>query len=199
MKYIALDIETSDLHANPNNVLTLSLVADTDPTILPEFLPCLNLLFVHPVYSSGDIAMAMNQHILVARALGSGTNDGQMIALTSSHIVTEAKKLLYNSNIAVNWTDAMVMIRKFLESVGGIKTLAGKNVGSFDMQFLPDEMKNLFNYRILDTGSMYVTKDDRRIPTQDECLRRAGLEDTVSHDAYGDNLQTVKLIRNFWK
>jgi hypothetical protein len=79
-----------------------------------------------------------------------------------------------------------------------VRILAGKNVASFDLQFMPPVIKKLFGSRVLDTGNMYVRYDDVKIPDQGECLRRAGLNHLVAHDAYEDNLQTIQLIRNFF-
>lgn len=194
MKYIALDIETSDLVPHPNNVLTLSLVADIDQAFPIDELPSLNLLFLHKLNSTSDFALTMNRDIFMARALATGVNPGYASAMFD---IDAAQCILSEYKLVGSWDEAYSMIKDFI-SEHGTKTLAGKNVASFDLQFLPVEVKRRFGHRCLDPGSMYVRYDDAKIPDQSECLKRAGMPSLVTHDAYEDNIQTIQLIRNYF-
>ena len=76
--------------------------------------------------------------------------------------------------------------------------LAGKNVGSFDLQFLkrlPDAHKIRFAHRCYDPGSLFATNADIEPPSLETCLSRAGLEPTELHTAYGDALDVLRVLR----
>lgn len=192
MRYIALDLETSDLMPHPNNVLTLSMVADIDQAIPTDELPCLNLLFLHSPHTTSDVALVMNRDIFLARALCSDRSNVQ-----SMFNIDIAQCILDTYKVVDNWQDAYSLITRFVGE-SRTKMLAGKNVGAFDLQFLPAPMKKLFGHRILDPGSMYVRYDDKKVPNQATCLIRAGYDELVTHDAYEDNIQTINLIRNIF-
>jgi len=194
IQYVALDIETSDLVPHPNNVLTLSLVVDPDDAIPTNELPCLNLLFLHKPSTTSDFALSMNRDIFMARALVSGSDPWYAASMFDIEI---AQDILADYKVVSGWDEAIPMVKSFI-SQHGVKTLAGKNVASFDLQFMPPVIKKLFSSRVLDTGNMYVRYDDTRIPDQGECLRRARLNHLITHDAYEDNIQTVLLIRNYF-
>lgn len=76
---------------------------------------------------------------------------------------------------------------------------AGKNFGSFDLQFLKhktDFLKHInVRSRILDPGILYVNNNDESIPGMSECKKRAGLNEEVSHNAMDDAFDVVNLIR----
>lgn len=194
MKYVALDIETSDLVPHPNNVLTLSLVADIDQGLPIKELPCLNLLFLQQPESTSDFALAMNKDIFIARAIATGTTADRAKSMFD---IDAAQCILSEYKCVLDWHEAYPLIKDFVAQ-HGTKTLAGKNVASFDLQFMPMQVKKLFGHRCLDPGSMYVRYDDAKIPDQSECLKRAGLPSLVTHDAYKDNIQTIRLIRNYF-
>jgi hypothetical protein len=194
IKYTVLDIETSDLIQHPNNVLTLSLVADVDTALPLDELPYLNLLFLHKPKSTSDFALTMNRDIFMARALATGVNPGYA---SSMFDIDAAQTILSEYKLVNNWDAAYPIIKDFVTQYK-IKTLAGKNVASFDLHFMPADVKQLFGHRCLDPGSMYVRYDDVKIPDQSECLKRAGLPSLVTHDAYEDNIQVIKLIRNYF-
>lgn len=77
-------------------------------------------------------------------------------------------------------------------------TVAGKNFGSFDLQFLkklPDwDIK--IDHRIIDVGNLYWwPREDTKLPTLETCMVRAGIPGLVTHNALEDAKIVMQLIR----
>jgi hypothetical protein len=83
------------------------------------------------------------------------------------------------------------------EHFGSSKIVAtGKNVSGFDLQFLPIELKDRFCHRVLDPGSMFVDWENDEVPPgMPLCKLRAGIEGLVTHNAYEDALDVIRLLR----
>jgi hypothetical protein len=78
--------------------------------------------------------------------------------------------------------------------------VAGKNYANFDLRFLeklPGWSRIKFDHRIIDVGNLYwEPKDDGpHLPDLSKCLKRAGLNPLVSHNAIADAIQVIQLIR----
>lgn len=83
--------------------------------------------------------------------------------------------------------------RRWLETRVTIPvTVAGKNFGSFDLQFLkslPGFRDDVFKYRYLDVGSkLFDPKFDLEIPGLNNCMLRTGIPSAVAHTAMEDAL-----------
>lgn len=79
-------------------------------------------------------------------------------------------------------------------------TVAGKNVASFDLPFIRACIPNWddcikISSRVIDPAFSFLRPGDRRLPSLDECLRHNGFGYTSSHDALGDALDIVRLVR----
>jgi hypothetical protein len=84
--------------------------------------------------------------------------------------------------------------------LSGAINIAGKNYSVFDKLFLDqlpgwkNEIK--FERRFLDPSILFVDwKNDKRLPSLDECLNRAGVPTQVTHDALQDAIDTLLCIR----
>ncbi len=81
-------------------------------------------------------------------------------------------------------------------------TVAGKNFAAFDLQFL----KKLpgwnikVGHRFIDPGMLYWKPDidGDQLPNLQTCMKRAGIQGTVSHTALEDANMVLKLIKR-WK
>lgn len=81
-------------------------------------------------------------------------------------------------------------------------TLCGKNVGSFDINFLKDtfqfrqHLAPLLNHAVLDVGPMFMLPDDEYVPKLATCMERAGMTNrVVTHRAVEDARIVMELIR----
>ena len=87
---------------------------------------------------------------------------------------------------------------------GADLTMAGKNIGVFDLGFL----KELPGYgtlvraepAMLDPAVFYLNwRKDSRLPSMSICKARAGLGREVAHQALADALDVVRLLRPFYE
>lgn len=134
--YLSIDIETTGLKPECHQVLEVAAVLDWDRPLMdcPTF---------HMIVDPGDIvgtpyALAMNAELLRAIADGDGV-----------------RPLTFTDRFH-DWLMCNGV------SPDNKVTLLGKNVASFDWQFLrrmPSFPTACVNYRFLDIGSLYATRD----------------------------------------
>jgi DNA polymerase III epsilon subunit-like protein len=103
-----------------------------------------------------------------------------------------------NTVIPPCFTNKLVEFLNNAEVNTGKLNIAGKNFSSFDAKFLEKyyafktAILDRARHRVLDIGSMYVTKGDSFIPDLKHCLERAGLNNEVPHTAVEDAVLVVK-------
>ncbi len=183
MKILSLDLETSSLEPHTDNILMLSgVVEDLNDSKLLGQLPQFTVFIRRQVVTGQPYALAMNKWIL--------------------DIISGKKKTPKGFEV-IEPSQLCFRFENFIHDNFGYEvkaTLAGKNVGVFDLQFLPKSMQNLFNRRVLDVGTLWLDPAvDDEIPNIKTCLKRAGLPEKVTHHAYEDALQTISLIRAWQK
>lgn len=203
MKYISFDIETFDLEPHPNNVISFAMVvADTDVNENPKNLPHIHVLLGGKPYSTSNVALMMNSWLFAARAIAEGSKPDYLRRLIPEESLDKATNAKFTHFVkdSLNSDEAVKIFTDFVTEHFGSKrpSLAGKNVASFDYQFLPKPLKSLFAHRMLDPGSRLLKKEDEKIPDQAECCRRVGIDDTVTHDALGDARQVVEIFNRIF-
>jgi DNA polymerase III epsilon subunit-like protein len=85
--------------------------------------------------------------------------------------------------------------------------LGGKNIGSFDLQFLramEDTLAKMVKHRAIDLGNLFHWHTDEELPTLDECLKRGkslGINTTheVTHTALDDAMVCAQLYCGLMK
>jgi hypothetical protein len=182
MKYVSLDIETTDLVPNPKNILMVSLVIeDTKKSnIDAKDLPHFTCFVKQPEPISGSsYALAMNHWILDILS-GRNKNPPYPVLGPGWHI---AAKEFLNLHLGT---------KKFIA--------AGKNVAGFDLQFMPPEFKALFAYRTIDPSMLYIDWGfDVYPPDLKDCKLRAGLGQEVAHDVREDAMDVIRLLRKSYR
>lgn len=178
MRYAAIDIETSGLDPDRHQVLELACVVDADWSTPVEALPTFRALV-----SSGDVmgdprALVMNADLLRELADAPRTTlDGCLIDLSGfldEHFPDRHEK-------------------------GRGVTVAGKNFGAFDLQFL--KRSGLWqavraHHRFIDAGNLWWNPaEDACLPNLAECVARAGLKSRKGHSAVEDCRSVVELVR----
>lgn len=80
-------------------------------------------------------------------------------------------------------------------------TAAGKNFGTFDLQFLKRlefwTQHFYVRHRIIDVGSMFFEIGDDALPDLDVCASRGKINQSVTHEGMNDAEMVIKLIRKF--
>lgn len=180
MNYISIDIETTGLDPELDQVLSIAAVLDTtelrDLTVTE--LPFFHRMIRHDRYHGNPIALAMNAELL--RKIGEA-GEGHLTLRTDEVFDTFCLFLREHE-----WTGMRIVA-------------AGKNFASFDRQFLNRldwRFKRLFHHRSLDPGSMFVNSGDEVPPSTEECGNRANLaKNDKPHDALEDARFVVRLVR----
>ena len=103
-------------------------------------------------------------------------------------------------NDLVDWLRVNNMLSR------GHITVAGKNFGSFDLQFLKrltrnEQLTSIIRHRNIDPGNLYwvPNQDGASLPNLKTCLERAGIDEVVDHTAVDDARQVIKLIRHYFE
>ena len=182
MKYISIDTETTGLDPDKCQVIEFGAVIDdlSDPKPIKD-LPKFQCYIRYPEYKGSAFALQMNQKILHTLAI-----DSEEDPICDAEDVAE-------------YFEGFLFENGYVESDKIIP--AGKNFASFDWPFIKDfplyinKMKIRFDHRMLDPMSMYITKDDIYPPDTSECLKRAGLNTHVAHNAIDDACDVIRLIR----
>lgn len=181
MKYLAVDIETTGLLPIVNSILEVVMVADINEVIAPGCLPSLRFLFKKDSYFVQPYAASLHQRLWTEIA-----ND----AVTPGTIVVKEVKEM--------WPHVDKFVEQNFEGQKRI-TIAGKNFGNFDAQFLKP-LPKYFTHRFLDPAIMFLDPDkDYAIPDMTECCKRAVTTPTDLHTAYGDCIDIIKLTRCAFK
>jgi len=179
MVYASIDIETTGLDPDHDQVLQIAAVIDGPAyyTRRVDELPAFNMLVRRDRVSGDPFALAMNADLL--RRISEHNKCLSLPQEVGEKLATFLSGYLDNGRI----------------------TAAGKNFASFDRQFLrrmAPEAIALIHHRSIDPGTMYATPEDRCPPSTEECLKRAGLSLPVTHDALADARLIVRLIRTKW-
>ena len=175
--YLSIDIETTGLKPECHQVLEVAAVLDWDRPLMecPTF---------HSVINPGDMmsgspyALAMNADLL--RQISRG----------------DCEKPLSFTDRFTNWLQSNGV------SMDNKVTLLGKNVGTFDWQFLrrmPSFPTAYVNYRFLDVGSLYATREG--ISGQDALADALAEELDIPgqpHEALYDARVSLALARAKW-
>lgn len=170
LTYASIDIETTGLDPQQNQMLQISAVVDNDRSIPIGQLPSYTTIIKWDMIVGNPVALAMNTKLIERISNGEGLPPQQ----------------------------AIEGLRDFLKPFATPKIVAaGKNFGSFDRQFLKiTGIDPMFHYRSLDPAMLYLLPEDTVPPSLSECLKRAGMPSEVTHNALVDAQQVIALLRN---
>lgn len=179
MKYLSIDIETTGLDPVEHKIIEFGcLIEDTTkPQIPVSELPHYGCIIRQSCVGNPE-ALAMNSEIFEMMA-DWGVSQGAFL------------------RDFMLWCK-MNEVPK--DSEGRYRIVAaGKNFGSFDLQFLNNMpgFKSIFNisHRALDPSILYIQPTDEELPSLQTCLDRAGIAKTVTHNALGDASDVIHLLR----
>jgi hypothetical protein len=190
MRYVSLDLETTGGHAERHQILELAAVIEDTRRPLPlAELPAFRRVVRHPEYLGTAGALALNAGLMAELA----RKEPNPELCLPHELVPQLRKFLLEHGFKVDKQDCMVA------------TLAGKNIGSFDVPFLRQlpGWGTLVRHEpaLLDPAAFYLNwHKDTRLPTMSICKARAHFPDTtVAHQALADALDVVQLLRPFYE
>jgi len=193
LKYVVIDIETSGIDPENNQILEFGAVIEDSANPLPiEELPKFKCIVRHDSYTGSAFAINMNKRIFDILAKFEGAKnyeDGKKIAEEHNILTPGAMCVSFLNWVKENGIDNTINI-------------AGKNFAVFDKVFLEqlltwrEDITYLCERRYLDPSMLYVDwKTDKKLPSLDECLKRAGINRQVTHDALQDAIDTLLCFR----
>ena len=198
--YVSIDTETTGLDPETCQILEVGAVIDdwTTPfALLPKFRCYVN----NGAIAGQPYALSMHPKILRAIATGRTEFSGHQHNENGGWREDEEVPIYHAGRVAYIFEEWLRSNR--LQPSSKKLTVAGKNYGAFDHQFLkrlPQFTEYIkMQHRFIDPGNLYYDPSiDDGPPDTKECMVRAGIEGEVSHTAVEDAMTVVKLIR-YWE
>lgn len=184
MKYVSIDLETTGLDPETCQIIEFGAVVDdlSNPKPINQ-LPTFHAYICQNNYIGEPYALSMHPKIF-----------RRIAEREQGYLYVSPEKLGY-------------VFKEFLIGIGFEEkydkvtiTAAGKNFASFDNLFLRKyssfskhvQIRN----RVIDPSVLYMTVLDEKLPSLEECKKRAKQAITaVSHEALTDAFDVVSLIR----
>ncbi|MDJ0364420.1 hypothetical protein QMK33_04595 [Hymenobacter sp. H14-R3] len=193
MRYVSLDLETSGSDPIRHQVLELAAVVEdtrrTATTPLAE-LPAFRRALRYRELTGTPGALALNARLLVELADKTKADAPDICA--PAEVLPQLREFLLANGFKPDKKDCVSF------------TIAGKNVGTFDVLFL----RQLPGWgtlvrsepAVLDPAAFYLNwHKDSRLPSMLICQARLGdPEPHVAHEALADALEVVRLLRPFY-
>jgi len=190
MRYVSLDLETSGSNPQRHQILELAAVVEDSRHPLPlAELPAFRRVVRHPEYVGTAGALALNARLL--QELAQKEPNPELCA--PEELLPQLRAFLLAQGFRPDVKDCVSV------------TMAGKNIGVFDLGFL----KQLPGYgtlvraepAMLDPAAFYLNwHKDSRLPSMRICKARARFDDReVAHEALADALDVVRLLRPFYQ
>ena len=223
MKYVSIDIETTGLDPERNDILSVGLIIeDTENKLSFEEIPKLHIAIKHQEVTGSLFAINMNKELIgeISRYQSAKTQDEKNDLVNHTGIqfldkddVVESIFAFFHINgitsINSNESNPMKnvngkMIPMLTSKMKPVSiTVAGKNFGTFDKLFLERlprwQQAIRVKQRMIDPGILFVDwKSDDSLPSLEECKKRGNIEGVVTHDALEDAWDVILLLRKFY-
>ena len=190
MRYISLDLETSGSNPRRHQILELAAVVEDSRHAVPlADLPAFRRVVRHAEYVGTAGAIALNARLFQELAQPEPNPE----LCPPEELLPQLRAFLLAQGFRPDKHDCVSV------------TMAGKNIGVFDLGFL----KELPGYgtllraepAMLDPAAFYLNwRKDSRLPTMSICKARARFDDReVAHEALADALDVVRLLRPFYE
>lgn len=189
MRYLSLDIETTDIIPSKGQILQIGcVVADTNGEIIDTF----------------EVSIIPNKGRIKGNLFALNMNRDLILDLSEKQLDYKAG-INPSNKYAIGVENAIIMLGRFCSKhfPNDQKIpVAGKNVGTFDIPWLEHHRGSyelpVFSRRYLDVGPMFVEHYDKELPNLQQCMERAGASGEVTHNALKDALDVVSCITNYF-
>lgn len=202
MIYCSIDIETTGLDTENNQILSIGVVVEDTRLKLPwDEIPKFNAIVLQRQINGSPRALSMNEGIikLMGDYLEGDDETKELLSQKSPYlfleegdVAKELHKFLMRNYESPTSTKAYALIN-----------VAGKNFGSFDLQFLkrlPWWQKLIrVRQRIIDPAILCCKWDeDDALPGLNTCKERMNIDGTVTHTAIDDAWDVITVLRKFY-
>ena len=225
MKYISIDIETTGLDSEFNQILSIGAVIEDTLNQLPfEDLPKFHAVIKRESVYGSIFALNLNKDLIQAmKDYSEAKTDELKQEIEESfgakfyhedEVVEALYQFCYRNGLVDLDPSFLYKQMKVVDGIAYpilgsnmVKTYlncAGKNFAGFDKKFLEKlpRWKQVFSIRsrVLDPGILFVDWiNDESIPSLDECKKRAGIDGVVTHNAVEDAMDVVMLLRKCYE
>jgi DNA polymerase III epsilon subunit-like protein len=221
MKYVSIDIETTGLDPDNDQVLSIgAVIEDTENSGFFEEVPKFHGVIKRNSIKGGLYAINLNRDLLetlnqymtakdqyekdyISQKTGMKFYDEEEIVeefyyWLAANGMVDLSKAIGHGYVTTSTGKMIPAITRGTQAV--YINAAGKNFGTFDKLFLErlPRWKQLIKVRqrIIDPSILYVDwTNDESLPSMSECKVRAGLDGHVSHNALEDAWDVVMLMR----
>lgn len=194
MKYVAVDVETTGLDRENDQIVEFAAVFDTlGSKTLINNLPIFHTYVSHDRYQGSAFAINMN-----AKAF-------EVLAKPClDDVITPIEELAKRFWTWINFQYAKhgLELTEFVKGKDLDKAklvIAGKNYAAFDAHFIDriPEWGTFFkpHHRTIDPAALFLDAEDKVPPDLSTCLKRAGFEGVVKHTAAADAYDVIRLLR----
>jgi len=211
MKYVSIDIETSGLNPETNDVLSIgAIIEDTSKKLPFEQIPKFNAIVLQHTIQGSPRAITMNKDVIsmIGEYL-EGKDDVREILNSNSgykfyeeeEVVKKFYEFLWVNGYGDGVLNQLLVTSKIDSNLKPITlNVAGKNFGTFDKLFLEELplWKKLIRtrQRVIDPSILFVDwSEDNALPSLSKCKERAGVGGIVTHNALEDAWDVVELLR----
>ena len=185
MKYISIDIETTGLNPETCNIIEFGAILDDTEKLDPlDKLATFHCYILPPekTYTGEPYALSMHPEKfkrIATRTKGFDYWSGSKLGFGFKTFLLENGYSLEEDRVHIN--------------------VAGKNFGTFDLQFLKKLdgwVKHIdVRHRIIDPSILYWDSEDETLPGTELCKQRCGLIELVKHDVISDCMDVIQLVR----
>lgn len=210
MIYVSIDVETTGKVPETADLLSVGAIIEDTNNILPwERIPKFYAVIERTHIKGHPFAIAMNAE-LIAQISAYMEADEVMQQTLSGEMVKQLgawggymPEMMVSVNF-VQWLHRNGIRRAVVDRGANVEpvsiNVAGKNFALLDKLFLDKlpgwERGIKVRHRIIDPAMEYVNwKEDKHLPSMDECNRRAGITDEVTHHALYDAWNVIRLLR----
>ena len=208
MKYVSIDIETSGLDTENNQVLSIgAVIEDTTKKLNFEDIPKFHAIVLQRQITGSPRALDMNKRIIGLMGEYLDASADRRIDMEDEIDFYEKDKVAkaFYGFLRMNFPGTL---EEELENHGKVHkpqliNVAGKNFGTFDNVFLKKlprwQQYIIAKQRILDPAMLFLDwENDEELPSLTICKARAGIDGKVTHDALEDAWDVVEVLRKFY-
>lgn len=220
MKYLSIDIETSGLDPENNQILSIgAIVEDTDNKLPFDEIPKFHVCILTDQLTGSPFALDMNRELIESMVHYQTAEDQDekndlvnmtgMQFLQRDNVVEEFYDFLFENgfvqfNMDIGHTVKIKNGKTYPIMTSKMKpvsiNVAGKNFGTFDKLFLERlprwKQAIRIRQRIIDPSILFIDwKTDNAMPSLNTCKVRAKLDGVVTHNAIEDAWDVIQLLR----
>lgn len=194
MIYVSIDIETTGLDRENDQVLEVgAIIEDTDKQLDFKEIPKYKAIINHDRISGSNYAINLNARIF--EILANIPRINKMDYMIEHNIINP-------EDLGLSFFTFLISNGYTQEpSNGDVRIItAGKNFSSFDKPFL-ENIPNFSDYismghRSIDPANFFIDfETDTELPSLDTCMKIAGVEGKVTHNALIDAWDVVRVLR----